>query len=115
MISTIIAQIMSEKRFRLIYDTEFIAQLKAIERKHHALIRNVIETQLSYEPDTETRNRKLLNPPTAFGARWELRFGNKNQFRIFYSTYPETAEVRILAIGVKHRERLYIGGKEVKI
>jgi hypothetical protein len=34
--------------------------------------------------------------------------------RIFYSIYPEKAEVHVLAIGIKIRERLYVSGKEVK-
>jgi hypothetical protein len=56
-----------------------------------------------------------LTRETEFGARWELRFGDDNELRVFYSVYPEEAEVHILAIGIKVRECLYIGGKEVKL
>ena len=65
--------------------------------------------------NVETRNRKILTRAADFGARWELRFGNNNQFRVFYSVYPEKAEVHILAVGIKVREHLYIEGKEVHI
>ena len=106
---------MPDKRFRLVYDTEFIAQVRFIERKYHSLIRAAIEQQLIFDPNVETRNRKILTKETDFGARWELRFGDNNEFRIFYSIYPENEEVHILAVGVKIRERLYIGGKEVKL
>ncbi len=106
---------MTDKRFRLIYDTEFVAQMRSIERKYHALIRDTIEQQLVFEPNVETRNRKELVRETTFGARWELRFGTNNELRLFYSVYPDIAEVHILAIGIKLRERLYIGGKEVKL
>lgn len=106
---------MPEKRFRLIYDTEFVTQIRSIERKYHSLIRETIEQQLIFEPDVEIRNRKQLVRATTFGARWELRFGANNELRLFYSVYPEQAEVHILAIGIKIRERLYIGGKEVKL
>lgn len=106
---------MTDKRFRLIYDTEFVAQMRSIERKYHALIRDTIEQQLVFEPNVETRNRKELVRETTFGARWELRFGTNNELRLFYSVYPDKAEVHILAIGIKLRERLYIGGKEVKL
>jgi len=106
---------MTNKRFRFIYDTEFVPQMRFIERKHHSLIRTTIEQQLVFEPDIETRNRKTLTRETDFGARWELRFGDNNELRVFYSIYPEKAEVHILAVGVKIRERLYIGGKEVKL
>jgi mRNA-degrading endonuclease RelE of RelBE toxin-antitoxin system len=103
------------KRFNLVYDTEFISQLKKIEQKYHLVIRTTIEQQLIIEPEVETRNRKPLTRVSNFGARWELRFGDDNEFRIFYSVYPDQAKVHILAIGVKIRERLYIGGKEVKL
>jgi mRNA-degrading endonuclease RelE of RelBE toxin-antitoxin system len=112
---TIILVNMSDKRFRLVYDAEFVQQIRSIERKHHSLIRTTIEQQLVYEPDIETRNRKILTKETNFGARWEIRLGEDNEFRVFYSVYPEKAEVHILAIGIKVRERLYIGGKEVKL
>ncbi len=106
---------MTEKRFRLVYDTEFLTQVRSIERKYHPLIREMIEQQLVFEPDIETRNRKQLVRATTFSARWELRFGANNELRLFYSVYPEQVEVHILAIGIKIRERLYIGGKEVKL
>jgi hypothetical protein len=106
---------MADKRFRLVYDTEFVTQIRSIERKYHSLIRETIEQQLAFEPDVETRNRKQLVRTATFGARWELRFGPNNELRLFYSVYPEQAEVHILAIGIKIRERLYIGGKEVKL
>jgi hypothetical protein len=106
---------MPDKRFRLVYDTEFVHQLRFIERKYHSLIRTTIEQQLVFEAAIESRNRKTLTRETDFGARWELRFGDKNEFRVFYSVYPKKVEVHILAVGVKIRERLYIGGKEVKL
>jgi len=104
---------MTQKRYKLVYDTEISQHLMAIERKHHAFIRNAIETLLSFEPDVETRNRKPLIRTTPLGARCELRCGMNNRFRVFYSVYPE--QVHILATGVKIREQLYIGGKEVEL
>lgn len=106
---------MTNSHFQLIYDIDIINQIKAIERKYHPLIRKVIEDQLKFEPDVETRNRKPMVRTTVFGARWELRFGKGNQFRVFYSVYPEKSEVHVLAIGEKIKERLFIGGKEVKL
>ena len=106
---------MTRKRFRLVYDTEFVPQMRFVERKYHSLIRSTIEEQLVFEPDVETRNRKPLTKETDFGARWELRFGEKNELRVFYSVYLEKAEVHILAVGIKIRERLRISGKVVKL
>ena len=60
----------------------------------------------------ETRNRKPLKRPIAFGADWELRLGPDNRFRVFYQVNTESREVRVLAIGVKDRNRLLFGGEE---
>ena len=46
------------------------------------------------------------------GEAWELRCGPDNRFRIFYRIEEDPARVRILAIGLKIRAKLYIGGKE---
>jgi hypothetical protein len=78
------------------------------------LIRSEIESQLLFEPTSETRTRKPLRRPIAFGAQWELRFGPDNRFRVFYHVNAEDHEVRVLAIGVKDRDRLLIGGEEVE-
>jgi len=98
--------------YRLVYDTEISRQLRSIERKYHALIRANIEDQLTYEPGVETNNRKPLDRPVTFGARWELRFGPNNYFRVYYQIREPEREVHILAIGVKERERVRIGGEE---
>jgi mRNA-degrading endonuclease RelE of RelBE toxin-antitoxin system len=103
------------KRFSLAYDPEVRAHLRAIQTKHHSSIRAGIEEQLQFEPDIETRNRKPLQPPGAFGATWELRLGANNRFRVLYAVDYESHEVEILAIGVKHRNRLTVGGEEVEL
>src|SRR5277367_2691847 len=92
--------------FTLIYDPEVGGHLAAIESKHHSLIRSAIQEQLRFEPETATRNRKQLERPIDLGARWELRFGPDNRFRVFYRVEAEQRRVRILAIAVKERIRL---------
>jgi hypothetical protein len=44
-----------------------------------------------------------------------LRFGLDNRFRVFYEIDRESRKVYILAIGVKERNRLFIGGEEVEL
>jgi mRNA-degrading endonuclease RelE of RelBE toxin-antitoxin system len=101
--------------FALIFDPEVRRHLRAIEAKYHSLIRTTIEEQLRFEPETETRNRKSLQRPLAFGATWELRLGPDNRFRVLYAVDPERREVQVLAVGVKERNRLFIGGEEVEL
>jgi mRNA-degrading endonuclease RelE of RelBE toxin-antitoxin system len=99
----------------LIYDPEVVNHLAAVDAKYHSLIRSMIEEQLQFEPETPTRNRKPLEQPIALGARWELRLGPDNRFRIFYRVDPEQRQVRVLAIAVKERNRVFIAGEEVKL
>lgn len=113
---TIIMVIMTKRQpFALIYGDEVKVHLRAIEAKHHSLIASEIEDQLRFQPDVETRNRKPLQRPVAFGAEWELRLGPDNRFRAFYQVKSETRQVLILAIGVKERNRLLIGGEEFEL
>jgi hypothetical protein len=108
---------MNPKRaFDLVYAPQVKEHLKAIERKYHGLIRQEIEAQLQFEPEVETRNRKPLKRAVAFEAEWEIRFGPNNRFRVFYEVVQDAraVHIHILAIGVKVRDRLYIGGEEIE-
>ena len=98
--------------FALVYADEVKPHLRAIEPKYHSVIQSEIEAQLLHEPDVETRNRKPLKRPIAFGADWELRLGTDNRFRVFYQVNVKSREVRVLAVGVKERNRLLFGGEE---
>jgi hypothetical protein len=79
------------------------------------LIHAAIHEQLVFEPETETRNRKPLQQPVTLGATFELRFGPDNRFRVLYTVEHEHRKVRLLAIGVKDRNQLVIGGEEVEL
>jgi mRNA-degrading endonuclease RelE of RelBE toxin-antitoxin system len=101
--------------YALVYAPVVKQHLRAVERQYYSLIRETIQEQLLFEPDAETRNRKPLRQPAVFEAEWELRFGPSNRFRVFYEIDRESREVYILAIGVKERDRLVIGGEEVEL
>jgi len=103
--------------FTIIYAAVVKQHIRAIEAKHHSFIRREIEQQLRFGPDIQTRNRKPLTRTFAFNpeATWELRFGPDNRFRIFYAIAQELRGVYVLAIGIKRRNRLVIGGEEVAL
>ncbi len=103
------------RRYRLIYAPEVKEHLRAIDRQHHAQIREAIEEQLSFEPDRETRNRKPLQGSVLWEDAWELRCGVRKRFRIFFQVDYQSMEVRILAIGVKDRNQLTIGKEKIKL
>ena len=102
-------------RFQVRYAPVVHEHLRAIPRKHHRLIKEAIEAHLFTEPNTESTNRKPLGPSVELEAEWELRTGPKNVFRVFYSIDHARRIVRIVAIGVKTRNRLKIGRDEVKL
>ena len=101
--------------YSLIYDPQVRDHVAKIDKKYHSLIRKEIERQLRHGPEVETRNRKPLSRPSSLGSAWELRIGPENRFRIFYKADRELWTVNILAIGVKIKEQLYIGGKEFEV
>lgn len=98
--------------FTLVFAPEVVEHLDVIERKDHRLIRDVINEQLKDTPGQAIRNRTLIEHPAPFGATWELRCAPGNRFRVFFEVDSKERIVSILAIGVKGRERLIIGGKE---
>ena len=114
-IVTIIVTMMRRRPYSLVYAPAVKRHLRAVGEQHYALIRETVQEQLSFEPDVETRNRKPLRQPAGFEAQWELRFGPDNRFRVFYEIDRKNRTVSILAIGVKERDRLFIGGEEVQL
>ena len=102
-------------KFTITYAPEMYKHLEWIELKYHRLVATTIKEQLSDTPARETRNRKPLEEPASFGATWELRFGPKNSFRVFYDVNHEEKAVSVLAIGVKKGNQLFIGGQEFEL
>lgn len=102
-------------KFTISYAPETYKHLDWIESKYHRLVATKIEEQLSHTPARETRNRKPLEEPAALGATWELRFGPKNSFRVFYDVNHEEKIVSVLAIGVKEGNQLFVGGQEFEL
>lgn len=102
-------------KFDLSFAPEVVAHLDVIERKYYQLIQKTLDEQLGYEPDRKTRNRKPVEQPAPFAATWELRFGPGNRIRVFYDVDRGEHTVWILAVGIKEREQLFIGGEEFKL
>jgi mRNA-degrading endonuclease RelE of RelBE toxin-antitoxin system len=69
-----------------------------------------MEVQLAHEPTQETRNRKKLRPNDL--AEWELRV---EAFRVFYDVIAENEIVKVVAIGVKEGNDLFIHGEKYEL
>lgn len=102
-------------KFTLTFAPQAIEHFDLIDARHHLMLRRTIREQLTHAPMEQTRNRKPLEQPAPFGASWELRCGPANRFRVFYEVNGAAQEVQVLAIGVKDRNRLSIGGEEYEL
>jgi mRNA-degrading endonuclease RelE of RelBE toxin-antitoxin system len=97
------------------YQVEFAESVKAhlqvLTVGQQATVLDAIQRQLTNEPLVETRNRKPLRPNPV--APWELRVGS---MRVFYDVSKGPPQVvRVLAVGVKDRNVLRIGGQEIQL
>jgi mRNA-degrading endonuclease RelE of RelBE toxin-antitoxin system len=104
--------------FAIVYAPITRAHVRSIEPRYYSLIRETIEQQVTHQPLVQTRNRKPLKRSAVFDdaeATWELRFGPRNKFRVFYSVNAEERTVFILAIGIKIGNHLSIGGEEITL
>jgi hypothetical protein len=101
--------------FTLSFAPQAIEHLDLIEPKYHGPLRRTVKEQLTHTPAEETRNRKPLGQPAPFAASWELRCGPANRFRVFYDVDAESHQVHVLAVGVKDRSKLLIGGEEYEL
>ena len=84
-----------------------LSSYTAFERK---IITVEIRTQLTHLPLVETRRRKKLRDNPV--ASWEMRAG---KYRVFYEVDEASRRVRIVAVGHKEHEALFVRGKEVKL
>jgi len=97
--------------YKIEYSPVTIPHLRAMTARQRALVCDAVDAQLSHQPAVETRNRKLMRPNAL--APWELRI---EECRVYYDVVeiPEQV-VTILAVGVKDRARVIIGGEEIEL
>lgn len=93
------------------YSPDAVDHTRALAAWQRQLVTDGIDRQLSHRPTTETRNRKPMRPNPL--APWELRIGD---LRVYYDveTEPERIVV-ILAVGIKNRSQVRIGGEVVDL
>jgi len=89
------------------YTSDAEANLRVLTTRQQRIVLDEVDKQLAHQPTLETRNRKRMRPNSL--APWELRIGN---LRIYYDIYEEPSSlVVVLAIGIKLRNRVWIGGR----
>ena len=95
--------------FQVILTPSAETDLDYFKRFEQRVIVDAARRYLRNDADVESQHRKKLraNPM----APWELRFG---KYRVFYELVDITA-VKIVAIGYKEHNDLFIRGRRVKL
>ena len=97
--------------YLLQYSPEAEEHLRALTARQQRIVLDTVDRQLLNQPTVETRNRKPMRPNPI--APWELRIGD---LRVYYEVSDEyAATVTVLAIGIKERSRVKIGGEVIKL
>ena len=97
--------------YRIDYSPETEGHLRVLTARQRIIVFDTVDQQLAYQPTVETRNRKPMRPNPL--APWELRIGN---LRVYYDVVDNSEPlVVILAVGIKLRNRVFIGGEEVQL
>lgn len=86
---------------------EDLTHYRAYERR---IILTAASTQLSEQPQVETKERKKLRDNAV--APWEVRIGT---YRVFYTVEAEDETVTIVSVGHKEHNVLFIRGRVVKL
>ena len=97
--------------YRIEYSPETDQHLRVLTARQRSAAFDAVDDQLAHQPMVETRNRKPMRPNPL--APWELRVGG---LRVYYDVEEEPEKrVIVLAIGIKDRSRVIIGGEEVEL
>jgi mRNA-degrading endonuclease RelE of RelBE toxin-antitoxin system len=90
--------------------SEAIEDLAAFRKFDRVRVVAAMEAQLTQEPTTEARNRKQLRPNQL--AEWALRI---DEFRVFYDVLKDEAIVKVVAVGMKRGNQLYLRGEKFEL
>jgi len=97
--------------YRIEFSPEADDHVASLRARDRAMLLDAVGRQLLHEPTQHTRHRKPLRPNPV--AQHRLRVGN---LRVYYDVQeaPERL-VLVKAVGMKVRDRVYVGGREVRL
>ncbi len=96
--------------FKIEFTEQAVEQLRQFVKSDRNVILDAVKVQLPYQASIETKNRKLLRENEL--ADWELKIG---EFRVFYDLNETERIVRIVAVGYKDHNDLFIGGEKFSL
>lgn len=96
--------------YRIEYSPPAGDHLTALTARQRTTVLDQVDSLLLHEPTVVTRNRKRLQPNPL--APFELRIG---ALRVYYEVDEDRRIVEVRAVGIKVRDRVFIGGEEIKL
>ena len=97
--------------YRITYAKPTRNHLEILSRRQRRMLFDAVDEQLTHEPTVRTKRRKRMRPNPL--ATWELRVGS---LRVYYDVFSVPAPtVLVVAVGIKDRDVLRIGGQVVTI
>jgi mRNA-degrading endonuclease RelE of RelBE toxin-antitoxin system len=94
--------------YKIEYSPDAENHLRVLAARQRAIVLDTVDRQLAHQPTVATKNRKLMRSNPL--AVWELRI---NKLRVYYNVATDPEElVYIRAIGIKKRNRVWIGREE---
>jgi mRNA-degrading endonuclease RelE of RelBE toxin-antitoxin system len=101
----------SHSKYRIEFSPDTIAHFQFLTRFQQVTLLDMVEKQLLFSPDRESKNRKPMRPNPI--APWELRIG---PLRVYYDIVEEPEPVvYIRAIGIKDRNKIRIGNEVISL
>lgn len=97
--------------YRIAYTSEADADLRSLRRRDESEVRGLVPRYLSDEPANPSNKRRPL-APNPLDADWELRLGD---LRVLYAIEEADQRVRVLRVGRKQGNRLYLRGLPVEM
>ena len=93
------------------YSPEAEGHLLTLTARQQAIVLDMVEQQLLYQPTVETKNRKPMRPNPL--SPWELRIGD---LRVYYDVDEVPIPiVSVRAVGIKERNQIRIGKEVIKL
>jgi mRNA-degrading endonuclease RelE of RelBE toxin-antitoxin system len=96
--------------YEIVFASAVEGHLKALSARDRRIVLDGIEELLGSQPGLKTRNRKPMRPNDL--AAWELRLGD---LRVYYHIARAERVVEVMAVGVKRREQVWIGGERIDL
>src|SRR4051794_10680175 len=97
--------------YRIEYSPGTQVHMRALTAAQQTIVKASVLVQLAHQPSVEARNRKPMKANPL--ATWELRIQN---LRAYYDVEEEPEPVvRIRAVGIKRRNRVFIANEETQL